>query len=130
MSYEHHEWEQLGYLKAKEQETYKITPGALIGEWSGPSEGSMWNWSGGEVSVWILCTPVCWWVQRNGTLKCLGLWTLESYKLKFPSRKKLCSEKKLLEVDSKLSWASPNNKKKVQRKKKFQIKRRRWKDTE
>lgn len=41
-----------------------------------------------------------------------ALWTLESYKLKFPSRTKLYSEKKLLEVDSKLSWASPQQQKK------------------
>lgn len=51
-------------------------------------------------------------MQRDGTLKCLGLKTLESYKLKFPSRAKLCSEKKLLGVESKLNWTSPTPRKK------------------
>lgn len=78
-----------------------------------------------DSSLLLVVDAKGWNIEVFGTLKTLG-----SYKLKFPSRAKLCSKKKLLGVESKLNWTPSTPPKKGQRKEKFPMKRTRRKDTE
>lgn len=101
--YQHHKGKQWGYVITREQETYKIAPRYSLGSEvchlriACETRVEGFRFCRLQFAIIDRCKGMEHW--SVGALK-----TLESHKLKFPSRAKLCSEKKLLGVESKLNW--------------------------